>query len=115
MDVWRRTSPGTDLRRACDDGRVASGHASSQSTRDTPTWATCPGRGVAFSGEVKWLDVGTSGFFAIAADTHDGVIGTAAVPFLKGHGLAVTPSAPSSAPRCVTAGGAACTAATTST
>ena len=111
MDVWRRTSPGTDPRRDRDHGRVATSQASNPSTRDTPSRAFCPAWGVFLSGEVKWLDVGTSGSSAIAADTHYGVIGTAAAPFSRLH---ATPSAPSNAPRCVTAGGGASTAAITS-
>ena len=114
MDVWRRTSPGTDPRRDRDHGRVATRQASNPSTRDTPSRAFCPARGVFFSGEVKWLDVGTSGFSAIAADTHYGVIGTAAAPFSRHHGVRATPSAPSSVPRCETAGDGASTAAITS-
>jgi hypothetical protein len=114
MDVWRRTSPGTDPRRDRDHGRVATSQASNPSTRDTPSRAFCLARGVFFSGEVKWLDVGTSGFSAIAADTHYGVIGTAAAPFSKHHGLPGTPSALSSVPRCETAGVGASTAAITS-
>ena len=111
MDVWRR-SPGTDPRRTRDEGRVVNGSPAqfSQSTRDTPSWAICPGRGVAYSGEVKWLDVGTSGFSAIAADTHNGVIGIAAVHFPRDHGLPVTSSAPSSVLRCGTAAGGVSTA-----
>lgn len=114
MDVWRRTSPGTDPRRDRDHGRVASRQASNPSTRDTPSRAFRPARGVFFSGEVKWLDVGTSGFSAIAADTHYGVIGIAAAPFSRHHGVHATPSAPSSARRCVTAGGGVSTAVITS-
>ena len=115
MDVWRRTSPGTDPRRESDDGNVATGQASSPSTRDTPSRDFHPARGVAFSGEVKWLDVGTSGSFAIAADTHEGVIGTAAALFPKDHDSPVMPSARSSAPPCATAGGGVSTAGITST
>ncbi len=58
--------------------------------------------------------MGTSGFFAIAAATHNGVTGAAAVPFSEDHGQRVTPSARSSAPRCAIAAGDACTAAITS-
>ena len=111
MDVWRRTSPGTEPRRYRDEGRVATGQASSQSTRDTPPRAPCPARGVAFSGEVKWHDVGTSVFSAIATDTHRGVTGAAAVPFPGDHGQRVTSSARSSAPRCAIAAADACIAA----
>jgi len=110
MDVWRRTSPGIDPRRDRDEGRVVTGPHSSESTRDTSCRATRPVRGVAFSGEVKWLGVDTFVSFAIAADTQNGVIGTAAVPFPKDHGLPVTPSAPLSAPRCATVAGDVSTA-----
>jgi hypothetical protein len=44
-------------------------------------------RGVAVSGEVKWLDVGTSGFSAIADGTHNGMRGTAAVRIRIPHVL----------------------------
>jgi hypothetical protein len=115
MDVWRRTSPGTDTRRDRDHTRVATHQASDQSTRDTPSRTFRPARGVFFSGEVKWLDVGTSVSFAIAADTHEGVIGTAAVHFPQDHALPVTPSAPSSGPRCATAVAGVSTADITST
>jgi hypothetical protein len=40
--------------------------------------------GFFLSSGVKWLDVGTSGFSAIAAVTHTGVSGTAAVPGSRG-------------------------------
>ena len=111
MDVWRR-SPGTDPRRTRDEGRVVNGSSAlfSQSTRDTPSWAICPGRGVAFSGEVKWLDVGTSGFSAIAADTHNGVIGIAAVHYRTRPGSTGTTSESSSARPCATAAGGVSTA-----
>jgi hypothetical protein len=113
MDVWRRTSPGTKPRRDDrDEGRIATGQASSQSTRDTPPRVFCPARGVAFSGEVKWHDVGTSGFSAIAADTHTGVTGAEAVYYRVPPGSIATTSARSSARPCVTAAGAACIAPT---
>ena len=125
MDVWRRTSPGTDPRRDRDTegreaggqtiGSVDTGPASNPTTRDTPPRTIRRARGVAFSGEVKWLDVGTSSSFAIAADTHDGVIGTAAAPSPGDHASHVMPSARSSVPRCGTADGGVSTAAITST
>ena len=100
MDVWRRTSPGTDPRRERDEGRVVISRVSTHPTRITPHRAPCPVRGVAFSGEVKWLDVGTSVFFAIAAVTHNGVTGAAADLFSKDRGLRATSSGRSSAPPC---------------
>src|SRR5262245_44403288 len=115
MDVWRRTSPATEPRRERDKGRVDTGQASSQSTRDTPPWASCPWRGVAFSGEVKWHDVGTSGSFAIAADTHRGVTGAEAVSYRVSPGLIATISARSSELPCAIAAGGVFTAGITST
>jgi hypothetical protein len=90
------------------------GQSSSHTTR-FPVTGFLPVAGIFLSSGVKWLDVGTSGFSAIAADTHDGVNGNAADPFLRDHGLRVTPSAPSSARPCATAAGDACTAVITST
>ena len=122
MDVWRRSLPGTDPRRARAEGptaggqkaegRVAIGQSSSQTTRDTPPRASSLARGVAFSGEVKWLDVGTSGFSAIAADTHIGVCGTAADYYRTCHGSTGTTSESSSARPCATAAVAVCIART---
>ena len=114
MDVWRRITPGTDPRRRCDAGRVAAGQASNYTTR-YPASGTLPGTGYRLSGEVKWLDVGTSGFSAIAAATHEGVCGTAADYYRGRPGTIGTTSESSSAPRCATVGAAACTAATGST
>jgi hypothetical protein len=109
MNVWRRTSPGTDARRHRDEGRVVIVSGPSQSTRDTPPRPIRPARGVAFSGEVKWLDVGTSGSFPIAAATHSGVRAIEESLYSR-PALLVTSSARSSVPRCATAEGVASTA-----
>lgn len=114
MDVWRRTFPGTDPRRARDPGRVATGQPSSHTTR-FPAPGSPPVAGFFLSGEVKWLDVGTSSFSAIAATTHEGVCGAAADYYRNRLGTIETTSESSSAPRCVTAAVAVCTADTGST
>ena len=114
MDVWRQTYPGTDPRRARDTSRIATGQRSSHTTR-FPASGFLPVAGIFLSGEVKWLDVGTSGFSAIAAATHDGVGGTAASHYRGRPGTIGTTSESSSAPRCATAAVAVCTADTGST
>ena len=83
MDVWRRSSPGTDPRRERDEGRVVMNQLSSHTTR-FPASGFLPVAGFFLSSGVKWLDVGTSGFSAIAAVTHNGVSGNAAVPGSRG-------------------------------
>ena len=114
MDVWRRTFPGTDPRRARDPGRVATGQPSSSITR-FPAPGFLPVAGFFLSGEVKWLDVGTSSFSAIAAATHDGVCGMAADSSRSRSGTIGTTSGSSSAQPGATAAAAACTAGTGST
>jgi hypothetical protein len=82
MDVWRRSSPGTDPRRESDEGHRS---AALQSHHEIPRLGlpACGGVFLLSSG-VKWLDVGTSGFSAIAAVTHNGVSGNGDVPGSRG-------------------------------